>query len=70
MGILLVGTAGGTSISNTILTYLSGVSSNIQTQFSNTCDLSTTQTVGGNQNLIQMLLLYHNGLVAGSTQFK
>jgi microcystin-dependent protein len=55
-GNLLVGTAGGTSISNTILTYLSGASSNIQTQIDGTAKLASANTLSGTNTITGNLI--------------
>jgi len=69
-GNLLVGSAGGTSISNTILTYLSGLTSNIQTQINNIStanfvSLATTQVISGLKTF-SSLITANGGITTGA----
>ena len=59
-GSLLVGTTGGTTITNTQLTYLSTLSSNVQTQLSSMISLSANNTYTGTQT-------YNNTITFTST---
>jgi len=59
-GSLLVGTTGGTTITNTQLTYLSTLSSNVQTQLSSMISLSANNTYSGTQT-------YNNTITFTST---
>ena len=58
-GRLLVGTAGGTAITNAQLTYLSTLTSNVQTQLNSMISLSANNTYTG-QNIYYGAVTFTN----------